>query len=156
MKVLFKSRDPKAVELREWATERASFAFRRHPEAAPRATIQLSDINGPRGGVDKLCVVEVSAAGSAPVVVRSVAHNWHCALNSALARASTALKKLLGRDKDARTGKRRARQLRSSRAASSVVGNAPDQQLQGLPMDAGEYGQRHQRIANESPGQPQV
>ena len=109
MKVLFKSRDPKADELRDWATERASFAFRRHPDAAPRAIIQLSDINGPRGGVDKECVVEVSAAGSAPVVVRTVAPNWHCALNRALVRASSALKKLLGCDKDARVGRRRHR-----------------------------------------------
>lgn len=109
MKVLFKSRDPKANDLRDWATERASFAFRRHPEAAPRAIIQLSDINGPRGGVDKECVVEVSASGSAPVVVRTVAHNWHSALNQALTRASSALKKLLGRDKDARVGRRRQR-----------------------------------------------
>lgn len=109
MRVLFKTRDPDAIELREWATQRASFAFRRHPELVPRATIQLSDINGPRGGVDKECVVEVSAAGSAPVVVRSVAHNWHTALNNALNRALSALKKLLGRDKDVRVGKRRQR-----------------------------------------------
>ena len=114
MRVLFKTRDPNASELREWATRRASFAFRRHPEAAPRATIQLSDLNGPRGGVDKECVVEVSAAGSAPVVVRSVAHNWQCALNRALARALFALKKLLGRGKDARVGKRRQRSGRSA------------------------------------------
>ncbi len=117
MKVLFKSRDPKADELREWATERASFAFRRHPEAAPRATIQLSDLNGPRGGIDKQCVIEVSAAGSTPVVVRSVADNWHCALNRALARASTALKKLLSRGKDARAGKKRLKQRTSLASA---------------------------------------
>ncbi len=100
MKILFKSRDPKAESLRAWASERVAFAFRRHPWAAPRATIQLSDLNGPRGGLDKECVIEVSAAGASPVIIRSVADNWHAALNGALGRASSCLKRMLRRARD--------------------------------------------------------
>lgn len=101
MKILFRSRDPKAESLREWASERVAFVFRRHPWAAPRATVQLSDLNGPRGGMDKQCVIEVSAAGASPVIIRSVADNWHAALNRALSRASVTLKRMLRRTRDA-------------------------------------------------------
>lgn len=107
MKVLFKSCDPNACNLREWATERAAFVFRRYRDMSPRATIQLSDVNGPRGGIDKQCVIEISTAGMAPVIIRSVAHDWRVALNRALPRAVTTLKKLLRRGKDAQAGRLR-------------------------------------------------
>lgn len=102
MQILFKSRDPNAESLRDWANERVAFVFRRHAAAAPRATVQLADLNGPRGGIDKECVIEISTAGAAPLIVRSVAPNWHAALNQALARASALLKKLLQRDRAAK------------------------------------------------------
>lgn len=108
MKILFKSRDPEAESLREWASQRVAFVFRRHPWAAPRATIQLSDLNGPRGGMDKQCLIEVSAAGATPVIIRSVADNWHAALNHALSRASSSMKRMLRRTRVAN-----ARALRS-------------------------------------------
>lgn len=116
MKVLFKSRDPNAASLRDWASQRVAFVFRRHPWAAPRATVRLSDLNGPRGGVDKECVIEISAAGSSPLIIRAVAHNWHAALNVALSRASAALKKLLRRGRDAKA--RRDAPLRELLAAT--------------------------------------
>ncbi len=102
MQVLFKSRDPNAGALRQWASERVAFVFRRHAEVAPRATVQLSDLNGPRGGVDKECVISISTAGAPPLIIRSVAHNWHAALNRALARASALLARLLRRGRDAK------------------------------------------------------
>lgn len=108
MKILFKSRDPKAESLREWASQRVVFAFRRHPWAAPRATIRLSDLNGPRGGLDKECVIELSAAGAAPVIIRAVASNWYAALNRALARASVTLQRMLGRARELDTRSRRS------------------------------------------------
>lgn len=108
MKILFKSRDPKAESLREWASERVAFAFRRHPWAAPRATVQLSDLNGPRGGLDKECVLEVSAAGASPVIIRAVADNWHTALNRALARATACLTRMLRRSRAAQERRRDA------------------------------------------------
>lgn len=109
MQVLFKSRDPKAVALRQWASERVAFVFRRHAASAPRATVQLSDLNGPRGGIDKECVLEINTAGTGPLVIRAVADNWHAALNRALARASLLLKKLMRRNRD--TQQRRPVQL---------------------------------------------
>ncbi len=116
MKILFNSRDPQAEPLREWASQRVAFAFRRHPWVAPRATIRLSDLNGPRGGLDKECVIEVSSAGATPVIIRSVAHNWQAALNRALARATVALQRMLRRSRE--LDARSLRSLRNGRTPS--------------------------------------
>lgn len=91
MQVLFESRDPQGAQLRELALKRAHFVMRRLTWLVPRAKVQLSDINGPRGGVDKCCKVEMTTEGSASVVVTSIARDWRSALDQALARASRAL-----------------------------------------------------------------
>lgn len=61
MQVLFKSRDPQADELRDVAQRRLRFVFRRIDWLIPKATVQLSDVNGPRGGIDKRCQVEITS-----------------------------------------------------------------------------------------------
>lgn len=48
----------------------------------------MCDINGPRGGIDKHCRVELKTERSGKVVVSSLARDWNGALNAALARAS--------------------------------------------------------------------
>lgn len=93
MQVLVKSHDPKAESLRSWAHERVAFVFRRHATATSRATIRLADLNGPRGGLDKQCVIELNCAGTSGIVASAVAKNWHAALNRALARALASLNK---------------------------------------------------------------
>ena len=52
----------------------------------PRARVQLFDVNGPRGGVDKQCRVELKTANAGTVVVTAMARDWHEALDTALAR----------------------------------------------------------------------
>ncbi len=52
MQVLFKSRHPLASELRDLAERRVRFVLRRLRALVPRAEIQMSDVNGPRGGID--------------------------------------------------------------------------------------------------------
>lgn len=59
MHVLFKSRNPQATDLRDLAERRVRFVLRRLSRLVPRAEVQLSDLNGPRGGVDKRCQVEL-------------------------------------------------------------------------------------------------
>ena len=52
MQVLFESRDPAGAQLRGVAEHRVRFVMRRLTWLVPRAKVQLSDVNGPRGGVD--------------------------------------------------------------------------------------------------------
>ena len=91
MQVLFKSRDPQADELRDVAQRRMRFVFRRIDWLIPRATVRFSDVNGPRGGVDKRCQVEIKTEVAGTVVVASVARDWRTALDKALSRAARFL-----------------------------------------------------------------
>ncbi len=91
MQVLFKSRHPHAQDLRDLTERRVRFVLRRLGWMVPRADVHLSDVNGPRGGVDKRCQVELRTVGAGTVVVSSVASDWRTALDNALARAARFL-----------------------------------------------------------------
>jgi hypothetical protein len=59
MQVLFKTRHLQATELRDLTECRVRFVLRRLSWLVPRAEVQMSDVNGPRGGIDKRCQVEL-------------------------------------------------------------------------------------------------
>ena len=100
MQVLFKSRDPQADDLCDEVQRRARFVFRRLDWLIPKATVQLSDVNGPRGGIDKRCQVEIKGDGGGTVVVASVDRDWRTALDKALARAARFLMRQRRRGSD--------------------------------------------------------
>ena len=93
MQVIFESRDPQGAELREQAVTRLKFVMRRLSSRVPRAKLLLSDINGPRGGVDKRCQLELNTEGSGTVVITAVARDWRSAIDSALARAARVVQR---------------------------------------------------------------
>ncbi len=68
MQVLFKSRHPHATDLRDLTERRVRFVLRRLGWLVPRAEVQMSDVNGPRGGIDKRCQVELRTDGAGSVV----------------------------------------------------------------------------------------
>ena len=107
MQVLFKSRHPQASDLRDLTERRVRFVLRRLGWLVPRAEVQMSDVNGPRGGIDKRCQVELRTDGAGSVVVASVANDWRTALDNALARAARFLIRQWRRGRDPR----RMRQL---------------------------------------------
>jgi ribosome-associated translation inhibitor RaiA len=60
-----------------------------------RLVIRLKDINGPKGGDDKECCVEVKLANCAPIVVSKRSSDAYSSIRKALGRASrTTLRKL--------------------------------------------------------------
>lgn len=107
MQVLFKSRHPQATELRDLTERRVRFVLRRLGWLVPRAEIQMSDVNGPRGGIDKRCQVDLRTDGAGSVVVASVASDWRTALDNALARAARFLMRLWRRWSDSRRFRQR-------------------------------------------------
>jgi ribosome-associated translation inhibitor RaiA len=107
MQVLFKSRHPQATELRDLTERRVRFVLRRLGWLVPRAEVQMSDVNGPRGGIDKRCQVELRTDGAGSVVVTSVAGDWRTALDNALARAARFLMRMWRRRNDSRRMRQR-------------------------------------------------
>ena len=105
MHILFKSRAPLAAELHDMARTRVLFVLRRFAVRIPQATVQLSDVNGPRGGVDKRCQVELKTDRAGAVVISAATDQWQSALDNALSRASRLLAKRFERG----LGSRRAR-----------------------------------------------
>jgi len=67
----------------------------------------MSDVNGPRGGIDKRCQVELRTDGAGSVVVASVANDWRTALDNALARAARFVLRMWRRESDARRMRQR-------------------------------------------------
>ena len=109
MQVLFQSRHPQAAELRDLTVRRVNFVLRRLRWMVPRAEVQLSDVNGPRGGLDKRCQVELDTDGNGKVVITAVARDWRSAIDNALARAARVLLRLWQRGRQpARATDRRA------------------------------------------------
>lgn len=105
MQVLFESRDPQAAHLRDVAVRRLRFVMRRMTWLVPRARVHLSDVNGPRGGVDKRCQVELKTDHAGTVVITAIARDWHSALETALARASRVLVRMWRRGRQPSRGR---------------------------------------------------
>ncbi len=107
MQVIFETPDPQAAELRPLAERRVRQALRRMAWLTPRVRVHLSDINGPRGGIDKRCQIELITDGGKPVVVTSLARDWFTALQSALTRATRSLLHNLQRSRTPRSSSMR-------------------------------------------------
>ncbi|MCE2998516.1 MAG: HPF/RaiA family ribosome-associated protein [Betaproteobacteria bacterium] len=98
-------------DVRSSAEERVRFVMRRLVQRVSRAVVLLSDINGPRGGVDKCCQVTLKTEGKGVLVIRTLAADWRSALDQALQRAVRLLTRVWQRRGDPavlRQAKRRA------------------------------------------------
>jgi hypothetical protein len=105
MQVIFESRDADGAQMRDLSVERVRFALRRLTSMVPRAKVQFSDVNGPRGGVDKRCQVELSTEAAGTVVIASLARDWRTALDRSLARATRVLTRSLQRNQKPTRGR---------------------------------------------------
>lgn len=97
MQIVVNSRHANESSIRELASHRLRFALRRLGAWIHRANVDLVDMNGPRGGQDKHCRLELTTRGAGLVVVSAKANDWHSALNKAIARAARLLVRQLKR-----------------------------------------------------------
>ena len=100
MQVIFESRNTEGRQLQALAEQRVRFVLRRLSWLVPQASIRLSDVNGPRGGVDKRCQVEFSTQGSGRIVSTATATDWRAALEGALSRAARRIVRSLQRGQE--------------------------------------------------------
>lgn len=91
MEVVVQARQAQAQTLRPLVETRVRAATQRMTGLLSRAVVRLKDLNGPRGGVDKECQIQINTARGDVLVVSSRGSDWRTALEAALARATHAL-----------------------------------------------------------------
>lgn len=84
-------------DLTSLVARRLGFALARFVHSIERVRVTFSDRNGPRGGVDKECRIEVGAVGVPVIIAGGVATSVAGALDVAAARASRTTARVLGR-----------------------------------------------------------
>ncbi|MFO0674985.1 MAG: HPF/RaiA family ribosome-associated protein [Polyangiaceae bacterium] len=72
---------------REYVEHRIGFALDRFVDRIRGVTVQVTDVNGPKGGVDKECRVLVTLRDSGTLVVSDVGPDFGVALDRAAGRA---------------------------------------------------------------------
>jgi hypothetical protein len=100
MQVIFESRyanQSEVARMRDLSIDKVHFALRRLSNLVPRAKVQFSDVNGPRGGIDKRCQVELKTESVGTVVIASLARDWRTALDRSLSRATRVLTRTVQR-----------------------------------------------------------
>ena len=120
MHIIFESPDVEGAALRQVAIARMRFALRRLSWLVPRAKVRLSDINGPRGGTDKQCQIELKTATGA-VVVSSLAGDWRSALDLAVQRCARVLVRSIQRQRKPERSHRTVNALVSAPLATDAT-----------------------------------
>jgi ribosome-associated translation inhibitor RaiA len=76
---------------------RLHFALWRFHERVSRVTVRLSDLNGPRGGVDKACRVRIRLHGMTDIRIEDAEEDLYVAISRAADRAGRTLGRRLHR-----------------------------------------------------------
>ena len=88
-------------DIHELVRRRAQFAFGRYSDRVNHVLVTISDVNGPRGGVDQRCQVRVSGRPSWHVVVRDDDADLRVAIGRALNRAGRVVARRIERTRSA-------------------------------------------------------
>ena len=72
-----------AESLRAYAARRLRFALARFGDRLARARVRIVDLNGPDGGIDMECLVEVMVTGVGVLLVKAVAASPYTAIDVA-------------------------------------------------------------------------
>jgi len=83
--------------LREHVQRRLHFALSRFEGRVARVIVRLSDLNGPRGGADKNCRLQIRVHGLPDVIIEDVEADLYVAINRAADRAARTVERQLRR-----------------------------------------------------------
>lgn len=86
--------------LREYVEKRLAYALAHGGTSIRRLTVRLSDINGPRGGDDKRCLIEARLKQAPAVVIEDIEADLYLAIDRAAERAGRTLARRLGRQRE--------------------------------------------------------
>lgn len=97
----------------EHIQHRVGFAFSRSKKVIKSLAVTLSDINGPKGGVDKACTVVVKTDSLPLIVIKEKQSQLLVAIDRAITRASHSLMQRLKRRRQDRIRAQTIRRLPS-------------------------------------------
>lgn len=100
MKVHLKAMGFRAGEaIQEHVLRRISAALAHWADQVHRVVVRLSDNNGPRGGVDKSCSIQLEGPMGIPVVVTAVSPDFYTSVDLAARRAGRAAQRVFDRQR---------------------------------------------------------
>ena len=85
------------------AVDHIAAKIAKHARAISDLTVRLQDVNGPKGGLDKRCRVEVHIAGFGPVIIDETDQDAYVAMDV----AGERLRKVVSQILDERRSRRR-------------------------------------------------
>jgi ribosomal subunit interface protein len=86
--------------LRDYVMKNLSYGLSHGDEAITRVIVRLSDINGPRGGADKRCLIELRLKAAPAVVIEDTKVDLYIAIDRAADRAGRTLERRLARQRE--------------------------------------------------------
>ena len=110
--------------LREHTHRRVRGVLERYSERVKRVVVRMGDINGPRGGQDKYCEMQIHLKDAKPVMIRESGSD----LYSVITRATTRVRKTIGK----RACRSKSRHKRFTRIKRALHGSDDTQERQGI------------------------
>lgn len=96
MKLAIRTRNIELTdELRDRVSRRLQLSLDAFDDHIEDGFVYLMDLNGPKGGVDKLCQITVRARGVGELAIRETGTSLHVALNRAARRMKYRLSEAL-------------------------------------------------------------
>ncbi|MDO9392748.1 MAG: ribosome-associated translation inhibitor RaiA [Methylotenera sp.] len=83
--------------IRHYTTQRMQFALDRNDGQIIHARVSLADINGPRGGIDKRCQINLALVGQNNIVIEDTEADLYVAIDRASGRCERTLVRRLER-----------------------------------------------------------
>jgi ribosomal subunit interface protein len=83
--------------LRDHIVRRLGYSLNHGRGAVSRVVVRLSDVNGPRGGVDKRCGIEVRLKGTSTIAIGDTQADLYVAIDRAAERTGRALDRRMAR-----------------------------------------------------------
>lgn len=104
MKIQVNAGDVKTSEaVVQRVEEELENALRVFRNRVTRVEVHLRDLNGPKSGVDKRCVMEARLAGQQPIAVEHDSENLYEAINMASEKLERAVRRRVEREREKKT-----------------------------------------------------
>lgn len=100
MQIDIQARDfPLTPALREYIERRLGFALSTRIAHIQRVVVRLQDVNGPRGGTDKCCQIQVCLNNLPDVIIKDTEADFYAAIDRAADRAGRTVTRRLVRQR---------------------------------------------------------